>query len=134
MKVAVMLITLLLSMTIQKGKIVADTNIDIRIKKLPIFKYEMSEADIINWTIAFEKLDLMDHEYVNNIKPILKKNINTLNKNEILTYITYIIRSERFNEGFLFQHKKELAFLVKKLKINNKLNLINKKNFIIREF
>jgi hypothetical protein len=116
MKIALTLITLLISMTIQKG---TDANIDIRIKKLPIFTNGMSDAEIINWTIAFERLDLMDHEYVNNIKPILKKSINTLNKNEILTYITYIIRSERFNEGFLFQHKKELAFLVKKLKMNN---------------
>ena len=128
MKISLILIALLLSMTIQKGKIWAETNIDIRIKKLPIFKYDMSEADIINWTIAFEKLDLMDYEYVNNIKPILKKNINALNRNEILTYITYIIRSERFNEGFLFHHKKELAFLVKKLKMNYKLNVINFKN------
>ena len=128
MKVSLILIALLLSMTIQKGKIWAETNIDIRIKKLPIFKYDMSEADIINWTIAFEKLDLMDYEYVNNIKPILKKNINALNRNEILTYITYIIRSERFNEGFLFHHKKELSFLVKKLKMNYKLNVINFKN------
>ena len=128
MKISLILIALLLSMTIQKGKIWAETNIDIRIKKLPIFKYDMSEADIINWTIAFEKLDLMDYEYVNNIKPILKKNINALKRNEILTYITYIIRSERFNEGFLFHHKKELSFLVKKLKMNYKLNVINFKN------
>ena len=118
MRTALILITLLFSITIQEEKIGTDTHINERIKKLPFVKNEMSEADIINWTITFEKLNLMDHEYVNNIKPILKKNIHSLNRNEILTYITYIIRSERFNEGFLFQHIKVLAFLVQKLKIN----------------
>ena len=117
MKIVLLLITLLFSISIQKGK-GDDTDIEIKIRKLPFFKYEFSEGEIISWVMSFEKLDLMDYKYTNNIKPILKKNIDILNRNEILTYITYIIRSDRFNEGFLFQHKKELSFLTNKLKTN----------------
>ena len=56
---------------------------------------------IINWIHAFYDLKLEDKNYLDNCKYIKEKNIFELDFNEILSYITYFIRGEKFCDGFI---------------------------------
>ena len=118
MKVFLLLLHLLFLTTLQKRK---NNDLNKRCQKLPIFKKDMTEKEIINWALAFDlELNLNDYNYIENIKPILKKKLKKLNRDEILTYMTWCMRRERFSEGFILAHSSELAFLSKRLKIITK--------------
>ena len=42
-----------------------------------------------------------DYAYVNHIEAVLQKQINELTLSEIATYLTWLVRKERFCKGFL---------------------------------
>ena len=118
MKVVLLLLHLLFLTTLQNRE---DNDLNKRCQKLPLFTNDMTEKEIINWTMAFYlELNLNDYNYIENIKPILKKELNKLNRDEILTYMTWCMRRERFSEGFILAHSSELAILSKRLKIITK--------------
>ena len=65
---------------------------------MPFPKYDKT---VIDWIEAFHNLKLLDHNYVKNFNYIKNKNIEELNFYEILSYLTYIIRGERFCDGLI---------------------------------
>ena len=65
---------------------------------MPFPKYDKKVKD---WIQAFHKLELLDHNHVKNFYYIKEKNIEELNFNEILSYLTHIIRGERFCDGLI---------------------------------
>ena len=45
-----------------------------------------------------------DYEYVNHIEAVLQKQIDELTLSEIATYLTWLVRKERFCESFLAEY------------------------------
>ena len=65
------------------------------------FRAPVYNQDINNLIKEMYENDLMDLNYIENYKLIADKDIDTLQENEILTFLTYIIRGERFSEGLI---------------------------------
>lgn len=65
---------------------------------MPFPKYDKT---IYDWIEAFHNLKLLDHNHVENFDYIKDKNIEDLNFDEILSYLTHIIRGERFCDGMI---------------------------------
>lgn len=65
---------------------------------MPFPKYD---KEVIDWIQAFHNLKLLDHSYVENFNYLKDKNIEELDFYEILSYLTYIIRGERFCDGLI---------------------------------
>ena len=74
---------------------VTDKEINEKCQKLPSVSSDMSS--ILHFFKKFDDLKLYDYDYLKKINPIKKKNINLLTRDEILTYITFIIRADRFS-------------------------------------
>ena len=65
---------------------------------MPFPKYDKT---IYDWIEAFYNLKLLDHNHLENFDYIKDKNIEDLNFDEILSYLTHIIRGERFCDGMI---------------------------------
>ncbi len=61
--------------------------------------YPVYSSEVKEWIQLFNELKLADVNYTENYKAVRNKNISTLTRDEILTYITFLIRTERFCEG-----------------------------------
>ena len=59
------------------------------------------DKEVIDWIEAFHSLKLLDHNYVENFNYLKDKNIEELDFYEILSYLTYIIRGEKFCDGLI---------------------------------
>ncbi len=59
------------------------------------------DKEAIDWIEAFHSLKLLDHNYVENFNYLKDKNIEELDFYEILSYLTYIIRGEKFCDGLI---------------------------------
>ncbi len=89
-------------------------------KKLPIltkrqlkFVPPKTDGDIIipggvkldtetkEWIQKFYELELIDKDYVKNIKRSNTKSTNEMTLNDVLTILTWIIRQDRFCDGLL---------------------------------
>lgn len=69
----------------------------------------------------FYDSELVDKNYVLNMKKIKDKSIENFTKEEIATYLTAIIRGERFNSGLIYSMVKDgtMLKLVERLKALN---------------
>ncbi len=66
---------------------------------MPFPKYSQ---EIYNWIEVFHKLKLIDHNYIDNCNQYIKdKNIEDLSFEETLSYLSRIIRGERFCDGLI---------------------------------
>ena len=66
----------------------------------PHVKYHQTVRDFLN--DFYDAYDL-DHHYLENYEDIKNREIDQLTRNELLTLLTYIIRSEKFFEGALLE-------------------------------
>lgn len=61
--------------------------------------YPVYNDDVKKWIDTFYSLDIADTDYIENSEKILDKNIQDLTRDETLTRLTKIIRTERFCDG-----------------------------------
>jgi len=54
-----------------------------------------------NWLGLLDELNLLDENYLKNYDDVMGKDYNSLSAEQILTVLTFAIRSERFNPGAL---------------------------------
>ncbi len=103
---------------------------------MPFPKYD---KNIYDWIKAFYNLRLSDHNHVENFDYIKDKNIEDLNFDEILSYLTHIIRGERFCDGIIATNlengtielleKKLFSYLIEFIEIDdNNLNDFEEKD------
>ena len=98
-----------------------DTNIKENAKKLPKLKsrkvewqkskqrsdnlivlgYPLYDKEVKNWIKEFYRLKLTDFNYIENFEIYKHKEIEKLSLEETLSYITFIIRGERFCDGHI---------------------------------
>lgn len=98
-----------------------DTNIKENAKKLPKLKsrkvewqkskqrsnnvielgYPLYDKEVENWIEEFYRLKLTDFNYIENFEIYKYKEIKKLSLEEALSYITFIIRGERFCDGHI---------------------------------
>lgn len=65
---------------------------------MPFPKYDKA---VIDWIEAFYNLKLLDYNYVENFNYLKDKTIEKMDFYESLSYLTYIIRGERFCDGLI---------------------------------
>lgn len=85
---------------------------------------------VFEWIEAFHNLELLDYNYIENFKYIKNGDIEELDFDEILSYLTYIIRGERFCDGLIASNlsngtielleEKLFSYLVEFTEINDK--------------
>ena len=85
---------------------------------------------VFEWIEAFHNLELLDYNYIENFKYIKNEDIEELDFDEILSYLTYIIRGERFCDGLIASNlsngtielleEKLFSYLVEFTEINDK--------------
>ena len=68
--------------------------------------------------------ELLDQNYLENIKIVEKKEIEELTQEEVLTYLTFIIRADRFSPGTIYNNVKNGKLLT----LLERLNYIIKNN------
>ena len=98
-----------------------DTNIKENAKKLPKLNsrkvewqkpkrrsdnvielgYPLYDNEVENWINEFYRLKLTDFNYIENFEIYKNKKIEKLSLEETLSYITFIIRGERFCDGHI---------------------------------
>ena len=88
------------------------------------------DKEVIDWIEAFHSLKLLDHNYVENFNYLKDKNIEELDFYEILSYLTYIIRGEKFCDGLIASNlengnielleKRLFSYLIKFTEIDDK--------------
>ena len=98
-----------------------DTNIKENAEKLPKLKsrkvewqkskqrsnnvidlgYPLYDKEVENWIEEFYRLKLTDFNYIENFEIYKHKEIKKLSLEETLSYITFIIRGERFCDGHI---------------------------------
>ena len=93
---------------------------------IPFPKYD---KEVIDWIETFHNLKLLDHNYVENFNYLKDKNIEELDFYEILSYLTYVIRGERFCDGLIASNlengnielleKRLFSYLLKFTEIND---------------
>lgn len=59
------------------------------------------DEEVNNWIHEFYRLKLSDFNYIDNVKIYKNKKIEELSIEETLSYITFIIRGERFCDGHI---------------------------------
>ena len=64
------------------------------------YKYNFKE-EVNNWIHEFYRLKLSDYNYLDNYKIYKYKKIEELSLEETLSYLTFIIRGERFCDGHI---------------------------------
>lgn len=65
---------------------------------MPHFIYD---KDVLEFIDDFYKLGIIDYSYNEHIEAIENKSIEELTESELITKLTFIIRGDRFSEGFL---------------------------------
>ena len=98
-----------------------DINIKENVKKLPKLKsrkvewqkskqrsdnvielgYPLYDKEVENWIKEFYRLKLTDFNYLENFEIYNHKEIEKLSIEETLSYITFIIRGEKFCDGHI---------------------------------
>ena len=63
--------------------------------------YPIYSTEVDNWIKKFYDLKLADHNYLDNYEIYRSKKISDLTLEETLSYITFIIRGERFCDGHI---------------------------------
>ena len=63
--------------------------------------YPLYDQEVTNWIQEFYRLKLSDFNYLHNYEIYKKKEIEELSLEETLSYITFIIRGERFCNGHI---------------------------------
>ena len=63
--------------------------------------YPLYDQEVTNWIQEFYRLKLSDFNYLHNYEIYKKKEIEELSLEETLSYITFIIRGERFCDGHI---------------------------------
>lgn len=66
--------------------------------------YYLYNEEVINWIHEFYRLNLVDINYLNNFKIYKYKKIEELSLEETLSYLTFIIRGDRFCDGNIASH------------------------------
>ena len=64
------------------------------------YKYNFKE-EVNNWIHEFYRLKLADYNYLDNYKVYKYKKIEELSLEETLSYLTFIIRGEKFSDGHI---------------------------------
>ena len=63
------------------------------------FPYPIYSKSVSDWIKALYDLDLTDRDYFNHFEKIEDKPVEELTRDEILTWMTYLVRAERFCDG-----------------------------------
>lgn len=63
--------------------------------------YPLYSEEVENWIHEFYRLKLVDYNYLDNSKIYKRKKIEELSLEETLSYLTLIIRGERFCDGYI---------------------------------
>ena len=63
--------------------------------------FPLYSEEINNWINEFYRLKLADYNYLDNVRIYKYKKIEELSLEETLSYITFIIRGERFCDGHI---------------------------------
>ena len=63
--------------------------------------YPMYDEEVQNWIHEFYDLKLLDYNYLDNFRIYKYKKIEELTLKETLSYLTFIIRGERFCDGHI---------------------------------
>ncbi len=63
--------------------------------------YPLYDEETKEWMQLLEEMNLMDPDYLKNYDHIMGKDPCSLSVDEILTFLTFVIRSERYNAGAL---------------------------------
>ena len=63
--------------------------------------YPLYDKEVENWIKEFYRLKLTDFNYLENFEIYKHKEIEKLSIEETLSYITFIIRGERFCDGHI---------------------------------
>lgn len=66
-----------------------------------VLGYPIYDKEVENWINEFYRLKLADFNYVENFEIYKHKEIENLSLEETLSYITFIIRGERFCDGHI---------------------------------
>ena len=66
--------------------------------------FPLYSEEIHNWMREFHNLKLLDLNYLNNYRIYKYKKIEELSLEETLSYLTFIIRGERFCDGHIASH------------------------------
>lgn len=69
--------------------------------------YPIYEEDVFEFIEKIYQLELTDIKYRDNFILIKDKELDQLNIDEILTYLTYYVRGERFCDGLIARGLKE---------------------------
>ena len=69
--------------------------------KVIILGYPLYDGEVNNWIDEFYRLKLVDYNYLENFRIYKHKKIEELSLEETLSYITFIIRGERFGDGHI---------------------------------
>lgn len=72
-----------------------------RIDNVILLGYPVYDKEVENWIKEFYRLKLSDYNYLENFEIFKHKEIEKLLIEETLSYITYIIRGERFCDGHI---------------------------------
>ncbi len=64
-----------------------------------VLGYPLYDDEVNNWVDEFYRLKLSDYNYLDNVRIYKYKKIEELSLEETLSYITFIIRGERFGDG-----------------------------------
>jgi len=63
--------------------------------------FPLYSEEVNNWIHEFYRLKLADYNYLDNVKTYKNKKIEELTLEETLSYLTFIIRGERFCDGHI---------------------------------
>ena len=63
--------------------------------------FPLYDEEVNNWVNEFYRLKLVDYNYLENAKIYKHKKIEELSLEETLSYLTFIIRGERFSDGHI---------------------------------
>ena len=66
-----------------------------------VMGFPLYDEEVKKWIDEFYRLKLSDHNYLDNYKTYKNKKIDDLSLEETLSYITFIIRGERFCDGHI---------------------------------
>ena len=66
-----------------------------------VMGFPLYDEEVNNWINEFYRLKLPDYNYLDNIRKYKRKRIEELSLEETLSYLTFIIRGERFCDGHI---------------------------------
>ena len=66
-----------------------------------VMGFPLYDEEVNNWINEFYRLKLPDYNYLDNVNKFKNKEIEELSLEETLSYLTFIIRGERFCDGHI---------------------------------